>query len=739
MYELSLLGTVRLHRVDAGAGSASAIRVEAQAKPLAVFLYLALQPGGGCRRDSLLAIFWPESDGRRARNSLSKTLGRLRSRLGADVMYADSQEVGIVPGAVRTDVDSMRMAVRHGDWAEARDLYAGDFLEGFHLADAPAFERWVAGVRNELRRTAIHSFMQLAEGQAASGKPRAAVETLRQTQRMVPADESVAHRLIEVLRDLGASHEALAAYREVADALRSEVGAPPSAALRSLAESIGRAVPIDSLAVVPWANLTGDTDHESVADGFTDLMITELALLFPGRVISRQSVLQLRASDTPLRDVGRLLRVDAVIEGSIARFGEGLTLTAQLLRVEPEGHLWAERVRASIEDLPSVARRMAAAVTDCIESLQNVKRTGHTGGPQTRPEAPAGLQVVHGSGAPSVRPTGPASISPAGNADAERLPAGACEAYLRARHFSNTLSGLERAETSYRECLEIAPGHAPSWAGLASTYAVETMFAVRSPAELFPSFRKAAERAVALDPLHGEAWASLGLYRMLADRDWAGAEEALRRGAQLAAGQAEAHRHLAFFLAAMGRFNEAAAECVRARDRDPIGPATAFTAAWSLYKAGRHAESNGILADLLAMHPYFVLATTYRALNFALLDRADDAVLEATKSMQTTAGSPEVLALAIAALGRAGQARTAEPALARLMQTERERYVDPWAIAIACAGMGRDDEALHWLRRMYDERSPSAFCIRHDPLLDGLRSDARFRNIERRLAFPRPA
>jgi len=722
MYELATLGTVRLRRRTTVSPFDGADRIAPHVKPLALLIHLALQHGQRCRRDTLVATFWPESDGGRARNALSATLGRIRRQLGEALIIAgDAQEVALAPGALETDVDRFRRALRDRAWAHALEQYSGDFLDGFHLPDAPAFDAWVSATRTELRRDMVAASMQRVDELVAAGESSAAAGVLQRARCVAPTDEPVARCLMEILHAAGESAAALRVYDELVETLRTDIGTAASAATRGIADGIRRTAVLHAIAVLPWMNLTGDAGRDDVTDGFTDLLTTELALSFPGRVISRQSCLQLKGSDRSLRDVGELLHVDGVVEGSISCFGDGITVTAQLLRVEPEGHLWADRVQTRINELPAVAKSIAAAVERAVFGAD-----GRTPGRHTQD----GERRAH-SGHTASRATTRAEDT------TTPIPAAAWEAYLRARHHATTPQTLEKAVVHYRECLQMAPDHALSWAGLASAYAVLTLFAVRSPAELFPPFRKAAERAVALDPELGEAHTSLGLYRMLADRDWAGCEHALRRGASLARGHVEPHRHLALFLAAMGRFDEAHRECAAAATLDPIGPTTAFTRAWCLYKQGHHAESNDVFDDLLELHPRVVLARVYRGLNLALLERTDQAARDVGLALDALPDEPEVLALGAAALGRADRRDAARSALGRLLEMEKQRYIDPWAVGVACAGLDRHDDALHWLRRMYDERSPSAFCIRFDPMLDPLRSDPRFMDIERRLAFPR--
>lgn len=704
MYELLTLGQRHLRRM-AGAGEPSvATSLLQRPKHFALLTYLALQNGHLCRRDTLLALFWPESDEARARNALSKMLGRIRAALGDHVVHAlGAHEVGLHPDVVRIDVDQFRNAVRAGDWVRALGLYGGDFLDGFHLRATPAFESWSDEMRGQLRAEARVAAQRLADEQERAGHIGAAVASLRRAIKVAPSDEAVVRKMMLLLQRSGERAAALTAFRELEGALSAELGAAPEEETRALAQRIRRSSSVRSVAVLPWANLTGDADQDHISNGLTDLVITELARTADARITSRQSSLYLRGSSISLAEIGRLLVVDAIVEGSVTRLGNWLTVTAQLIRLEPEEHLWAQRYDAALGDLPDIAARIAGAVAGCLRG-ENSPRLA------------------------AARPVTERAIDPA-----------AVEAYLRGRHFSVILPRIGEAIVAYRDAVERAPTFAPAWAGLASAYATLTLLAHASPAELFPPFRHAVERAVRLDPMLGEAHSCLGFYRMLAERDWHGADEALRVGAELATGAAEPHIHRATYLAAMGRFQEARAEASRGLELDPLGPAAHFCSAWCDYKAHAHAESNRRLRELLNLHPNFAIAYTYLAVNHALLGEPTDAASAAWQGIHLLPHNPEALALGIAALARSGHATEASEPLAALLALRDEQYLDPWSVGIAFAGLGDVDEVLRWFRRMYEERSPSAFCIAHDPLLDPLRDEPRFRDLVRRLAFPSPA
>jgi tetratricopeptide (TPR) repeat protein len=295
---------------------------------------------------------------------------------------------------------------------------------------------------------------------------------------------------------------------------------------------------------------------------------------------------------------------------------------------------------------------------------------------------------------------------------------------------------MDRAIAHYRIAIERDPHHAPSWAGLAAAYANLTLFAYLSPADAFPKLRQAMEQALALDPEFGDALAMRGMYRMLADRDWASARKDFVGAVERSPHGLEARLALGLFLAAMGEFDVALTHLRTAAMLDPLGPATRFTLAWCLYRARQYRASIHELDTILELHPHFALAYPYAALNCALLGDAGPAQEAARLGIERLPDDHETLALGAAVFGLTGSEQEGQDALDRLIAIGSRRYLDPWAVGTAYAGLGDLDTAAQWFRRMYDERSPSAFCIRHDPLLDPLHDHPVFRDVLRRLAFP---
>ncbi|MGH7471622.1 MAG: BTAD domain-containing putative transcriptional regulator [Longimicrobiales bacterium] len=738
MLEITTLGNIDLRANEPAPRNGGGAALLGQTKPLAVFLYLATNGRARCPRNHLAELFWPDRDEARARNALSKTLGRIRAALGEAVLVSGPQDVGVAADTIRTDLAAFDAAATRGDAATALGLYGGDFLPDLSLPDATAFEQWQDGMRTRLRSRAAALARQHARQLVKDGASSAAIATLERAVAWQPVDESLSCDLIALYARAGDVTHALREYQRLELALVDQLGTSPAAATRALAERVRARRPVTptvdlsapagaaaleapnsawprALAVLPFANLSGDAEQDYFADGMTEALITELARHSAFRVISRQSVLGFRDSRQSLQEIARALDVDAVIEGSVLRDQDRVRITAQLVRVEPEAHLWAGTFDQTLSSVLALHADTARGIVEAID----------------RAAANPGNQRTAG-----IRHSG--LVAPVHHAEPRSVDPVAYEAYLKGRHFSLRLPQTDRAIAHYRIAIERDPLYAPAWAGLAAAYASLAVFAYLSPADAFPQLSRALEQALALDKTLGEAIAVRGMYRMLADRDWAGARQDFARAVERSPDSLDARIDYVFFLAAMGEFDAALAQQRQAATLDPIGPITRFMLAWSQYKAGQHHASNRELETILELHPHFALAHPYAAVNHALLGDAAAAADAARQGIQSLPYDHEALALAAAAFGRIGAAQEGQEALERLLAIGSHRYLDPWAVGIAYAGLGDFDAAALWFRRMYDERSPSAFCIRHDPLLEPLRAHPVFREVERRLAFPAP-
>jgi TolB-like protein len=393
---------------------------------------------------------------------LSKTLGRIRAALGDGVVAADAKDVGIAEAKVRTDLAAFEAAAARDDGEAALALYRGDFLHGLTLPESVAFEQWLDAMRARLRRRAAALARRQARQLLARGDAEAAVAALERAIEWQPADESLSSDLMAALAQAGDVTRALLEFERLEQALAVQVGTSPAGATRALAERIRarRAVasPAEfatpdgalagavsdrswprALAVLPFANLSGDAEQDYFADGMTDALITEFARQSPCRVISRQSVLGFRNSRQSMQEIARALDVDAVIEGSVLCDGDRVRITAQLVRVEPEAHLWAQAFDRTVSDVLSLHAEIGEFIVDAIR-----RAATHRDG--SSPSADANPHVLPGQRRASV--------------DRE-----AYEAYLKGRHFSLRPPHMDRAIAHYLAAVEHDPHYGPAWAG----------------------------------------------------------------------------------------------------------------------------------------------------------------------------------------------------------------------------------------------------------------------------------
>jgi TolB-like protein len=299
-------------------------------------------------------------------------------------------------------------------------------------------------------------------------------------------------------------------------------------AMIALAVKIGayrqtRDKPIESLAVLPLDNLSHNPEQEFFADGMTDELITDLAKISALRVVSRTSVMRYKGTKKPVSEIARELKVDALLEGTVTRDTDRVRITAQLIRPEPEKHLWAEKYVGSVSEILTLQDAVANAVAHEIQ----IKVT---------PREHARL-------------TTPRAVNPE-----------AYDAYLRGLYLNPTEENLKKMRDYFLQSTDKDPGYAPAWAGLASTYGMMAPYGVLPPQDSEPRARAAVDRALQLDPDYVEAIALRGSVKTLA-WDWTGAELDFKRAIELNPNLAAAHMAYASFLAQVGRTGRRYRKC----------------------------------------------------------------------------------------------------------------------------------------------------------------------------------
>jgi TolB-like protein/DNA-binding winged helix-turn-helix (wHTH) protein/Tfp pilus assembly protein PilF len=453
------------------------------------------------------------------------------------------------------------------------------------------------------------------------------------------------------------------------------------------------------LAVLPFANLTGDPAQEYFSDGLTEEMIGRLGNADPKRlaVIARTSVMHYR--DRPSLDrIGRELHVDYVLEGSVRRDAERVRISAQLIQMSDQTHLWSRQYDRELSSLVAVQEEIAQAVADQIElTLEPGNRAG---------------------GAPAL-------LSPEGYE--------AYDLYLKGRYFWNlrTADGFERAVAYFAQAAEKDPAYARSYSGLADCYALMSTYDLGSPMELMPKARSAAIRALDLDDHLAEAHTSLALIREQFDWDWESAEKEFRRAIELGPNYATAHHWYAEFLAFQGRFADALAESQRASRLDPLSLIISTDHATILYFAGQPDRAIEEFRSVLEREPRFLKANM---VVWPYVQRGMYAeALAQIEKWRAIADETWSWAAEVYVDERLGRRAEARQALERLEQWGRDRPSDPMPmLPAAYLGVGENEKALDSLERLFRKRSSVIPTLKVDPLYDPLRSDPRFQELLRR-------
>jgi eukaryotic-like serine/threonine-protein kinase len=460
---------------------------------------------------------------------------------------------------------------------------------------------------------------------------------------------------------------------------------------------------IRSIAVLALENLSGDVEHEYLADGLTDALTGDLARIGDLRVISRTSAMRFKGTRTPLPEIARALKVDAVVEGSVVRSGDRLRVAVRLIDGASDRHLWAESYERDLKDVLALQRELAWAIARQVQVTLT-------------PQQEASLS--------SVRPVDPEAHL----------------AYVKARYYcgKRTAEGFRRGLELFEQAIARDPGYAPAWAGLAGNYGLLSAigYDVLPARQAVPKAKAAALRALELDDALAEAHAALG--QILKDHEWdfAAAEKSYRKAIALDPGYATAHHWYSNFLSAVGRLDEAQREAEQALALDPLSLVINQLVARPHYFARRYDAAVEASRRTLSMDPTFALAHVQLGMTYLAMGRPGAALDELVRFTELSGGS--TLGRALLGLGhaRAGDAAAARRVLEDLRGRSRAGYVPAYQFTIVHIGLGETDQAFTSLDRAYEERSDALVYLKVEPILDPLRGDRRFDDLVRRVGLP---
>jgi serine/threonine protein kinase/Tfp pilus assembly protein PilF len=461
-----------------------------------------------------------------------------------------------------------------------------------------------------------------------------------------------------------------------------------------------RGKPIDSIAVLPFANASNDPNTEYLSDGLTESLINSLSELPKLRVMSRNSVFRYKGRETDAQTAGRQLGVRAVLTGRVVQRGDNLTISTELVDTRDNSHLWGEQYNRRLADLLSLQEEIARQIAERLR----LRLTGEE------------QKLL------AKRPTE--------NPEAYRL-------YLLGRYYAGrgTKEGFEKGIQYLNQAIASDPSYALAYDGLAYDYIIANEWTL-SPRDAMPKAKEAAKKALELDDTLAEAHASLAIVSDLYDWDWVAAESEFKRSIELKPNYALAHVWYGLYSVAIGRTNEAIAESERAVDLDPLSPETNAFLGCVLYFAHRYGQVIEQLRETTDLDPNYWLAHGDLGVAYEQQGQFPEAIAELQKAIGLAGIIPEPTAWLARAYAVSGNRAEAQKLLDALKEPSKWTYLSPYNIAMVYAGLGEGDQALAWLERAYQERSYYMSWLKVDPGVDNLRSDPRFQDLVRRMNFP---
>ena len=462
-----------------------------------------------------------------------------------------------------------------------------------------------------------------------------------------------------------------------------------------------------SIAVLPFANLSADKEQEYFCDGMAENLINALTHVEDLRVVARTSAFSFRGKEIDLREIGRKLKVETLLEGSVRKAGSRLRISAQLINVADGYHLWSEKYDRDIgetccpEDIFTIQDEISLAVVDKLK-----------------------VKLLGGEKAKLVKRH---------TKDLE-----AYDLYLKGRFFWNkrTKEGYRKSLGYFQQAIDRDPTYALAYVGIADCYNLRGWYDYLPPQEAFARARAAAQKALEMDDTLAEANASRGWINTNYEWDWPAAESKYKRAIEINPSYATAHQWYAEYLSYMGRHDESIAEAKRAQELDPFSMIINTDLGQVLYYARRYDQAVEQLQKTLELDPNFIVAHFFLALLYAQKAMNDEATAEAQKARALSGGDDSLMLAHLGAIySFSGRSDEAKKVLDELQQLSKHTYVSPFYTALIYKGLGQKDQALEWLEKAYEGRDHWLETLEVHPWLDSLRADPRFIELLKKMGF----
>ena len=458
---------------------------------------------------------------------------------------------------------------------------------------------------------------------------------------------------------------------------------------------------IQSIAVLPFLNLSAEPEQEHFADGLTDALLTDLAQIHALRVVSRTSVMRYKSTQKSLPEIARELNVDAVVEGSVMRSGGRVRITVQLIKADTDEHLWANAYEGEIRDVLGLQNGIARAVVREI----HVTLT---------PAEQARLATVR-------------VVNPIAH-----------EAYLKGRYLlkQRIHESLRKSVAYFEQAIENDPSYAQAYGALAEAYAVMAIDEFEAPEEFVPKARRAAQKSLELDDQLSEVHATLALLKFWYEWDLPGAEQQFLSALQICPNCATAHHWYALVLMYQRRFSESFQEFRKAQQLDPLSPIIRAALGLDYVFAGRYDDAIRQAETLLEIDPNSPLAHDVVGFSYQRMGSHAQAIAALQKYVDLSGRASDALMRLGCAYAACGDEDSASKLLDELRSLARRQYVSPGTIAALDVALGNKERALMALEACVGTRSAALLMLAADPVFDPLRSEPRFQTLLQYLGLP---
>lgn len=452
-----------------------------------------------------------------------------------------------------------------------------------------------------------------------------------------------------------------------------------------------RETEMPSIGVLPFANMSADADNEYFSDGITEEILNALSRIPTIKVAARTSSFALKGKSLSIAEIGQLLNVRTVLEGSVRRMGQQVRISVQLVSAADGYHIWSERYDRELKDVFEIQDEIARNIVDRLK----VK-----------------LTVAQGE-ALAMRHTE--------NVEAYEL-------YLRGRHcwYRWNIPGMtQKAMLYFEQALARDPEYALAYHGLSDGYSIPGLYGMLPPSMVIPKALAAATKAVELAPELAEARTSLGLVQLLS-WDWDAAAASYRHAIDLNPRYALAHTYQAWLLSTIGRQREAAAAAALGQELDPLSPATNGIAALVSYHGRQYDQAISECEKTLERDPASFLGLLGISLSYSAKGMHKEAIGHAERGLSL---SPEVnflRALLGAVYAMAGEQQRAREVLEELLARAQRSYVGPILIGWIYSNLNEPDLAFEWLDKACEERACTLGLGIRFPLYDAISGDPRF-------------